>query len=465
MAIKVFFNDSSTPIDKINIVGLKQTAQSLSGNFKLGSTVCRTFEIDILKSAVSTQPSIITLKEGNMDDQTSDVPYAGNLVVDTIEDTNEVYYKYKVADKMINTNRVLGWEYDGKDPAWDALGDNPTADAVLGYICNALQLTKPTILVDGAALYGLTIPCALDSTITARDFIGYFAEINGGYAYISDDGASLCIARYLVDPLATIDARYCSSIKIGDMHCITRVVYDSVLHAEAGDPVTTTGDTVYVNTNNILFTDSGKDTIQAAVNNINAAIHGFTFYNIEVEKCPVRGDIRAGETIGFSITKGGITTVYNTIAQSDWSYNGGWLGGYKLEVQTSRQEETSIIDNTRKRLYKVGAEIDRASGEIVLMGQSINERIDDVESSVNNHEIYFRVRANQGDVIVTNESAASPTAYTSFKGDGMRIYVGNVLVAEATVNRFECDRGLGVQDWAIESPTGKPQTLNFYRKA
>ena len=103
MAIKVFFNNDSTPVDKLDIVGLKQTAQSLSGNFKLGSTVCRTFEIDILKSAVSTQPSTITLKEGNMDDQTSDVVYAGNLIIDSIEDTNEVYYKYKVADQMINT--------------------------------------------------------------------------------------------------------------------------------------------------------------------------------------------------------------------------------------------------------------------------------------------------------------------------------------------------------------------------
>lgn len=461
MAIKVFFNDSSTPIDKINIVGLKQTAQSLSGNFKLGSTVCRTFEIDILKSAVSTQPSTITLKEGNMDDQTSDVVYAGNLIVDSIENTNEFYYKYKVTDKMINTNEVLGWEYEGKDSTWDNISSPVTVDKVLTYICNKLGLTKPTALADGSALYGTDIPCVLDSTITARDFIGYFAEINGGYAYIDNNGSLLRIAKYLKTAPYDMDADYCSSIKIGDKHNITRVSYDSVIHKEKG---TTTGDTLYLNPQNILITDTGSFTIQAVVDHVYSIINGFTFYNLEVDKCPIQGDIRAGNTIKFIVTKDGVTNEYNTIAQADWTYNGGWLGGYKLNVQTSKQEETSVIEDTKKTLYKVDAKINRVDGEIVLMGQSINGRIDDVESAVNDHEIYFRVRANEGDVIVTNQSAASPTAYTSFKGDGMRIYVGGTQVAEATANRFNCDKGLGVQDWAIESPSNSTAILNFFRR-
>ena len=98
MAIRVYFD--GTRIPDVNIVGLRQYTHSLSNNFKLGSTVCRTFEIDVLKSAVATQPSVVRLQEEG-------TVYADKLVVDTIEDTNNAYYKYKVADKFIIMNKAL----------------------------------------------------------------------------------------------------------------------------------------------------------------------------------------------------------------------------------------------------------------------------------------------------------------------------------------------------------------------
>ena len=146
-----------------------------------------------------------------------------------------------------------------------------------------------------------------------------------------------------------------------------------------------------------------------------------------------------------------------TLVQIDWNYNGAWLGGYKLNVQTSLQEETQIKDNTDKKINKVNVEINRVDGTVSIIGS----QVDDLER----HNIHFQVRSAESDVIVTNEESYTPSAYTSFKGDGMRIYVSDELVAEATAMRFECDKGLGVQDWAIESPPNKSQTLNFYRKA
>ena len=73
MAIRVYFD--GTRIPDVNIVGLRQYTHSLSNNFKLGSTVCRTFEIDVLKRAVATQPSVVEIREEG-------TVYAGKLVVD-----------------------------------------------------------------------------------------------------------------------------------------------------------------------------------------------------------------------------------------------------------------------------------------------------------------------------------------------------------------------------------------------
>lgn len=47
----------------------------------------------------------------------------------------------------------------------------------------------------------------------------------------------------------------------------------------------------------------------------------------------------------------------------------------------------------------------------------------------------------------------------------MRVFVNGEQVAEATAQRFECDKGLGVQDWAIEHTDNEPAVLMIYRRA
>ena len=107
------------------------------------------------------------------------------------------------------------------------------------------------------------------------------------------------------------------------------------------------------------------------------------------------------------------------------------------------QQETEVIDNTTKRaINAVNIKIDRQAGTFDLMGQ----RIDDTEETL----VHFQVNSDAGEVRVTNQTTNPPTSYTAFKGDGMRVYVDGQLVAEATASRFECDKGLGVQDWSIE---------------
>ena len=408
-------------VDPINVIGLKQSAHSLSDYFKLGGTVARTFEIDVLKSAVSTQPSIITIEDDNDD------LYA-TLFVDSIDDTNDAYYKYKCADKMLLMNKSLDWT---------SLGTNPTVSQVLNYICNEFSSTVPT------GLYGLDAPAILDSTMSARTFLGWLAELQGGYSYIDESG-NIKIVPYSNTSEGSINTEDCSSYKVGTEHTFTRVAYNSLPAIYRGDE---TGETVYLNTQNVLFSDSDNYTIEGMVDHIFDIIDGFSFYNIQVDKCLVLPNIRCGQMISI----GGKPT----IVQIDWDYNGRWNGGYDLQLQVSTEEEAQINNDLEEFKRQVGVIIDRQNDQIDIFATRI--------SAIEEDNIHFQVVP--GEVRVTSQEMDPPTAYTGFKEDGMRIYVpeSDKPVAEATVDRFNCNKGLGVQDWAIEQNT-TGETLLFYRR-
>lgn len=148
---------------------------------------------------------------------------------------------------------------------------------------------------------------------------------------------------------------------------------------------------------------------------------------------------------------------YKTFIQPDYYYNNGyWVGGIDVELKSQEQEETEIVDSDTKRaINSVNTKIDRQAGTIDLIGR----RVDDAEDVL----IHLQVNSGAGEVRVTNEDVNPPKSYTSFKGDGMRIFVENEQVAEATANRFNCDKGLGVQDWAIEHAENEPEVLMIYR--
>ena len=163
-------------------------------------------------------------------------------------------------------------------------------------------------------------------------------------------------------------------------------------------------------------------------------------------------------------TPGNMITVNgkNTILEADYTYNQAWGGGIDIELKTAKQEETTIVNSDlEKAVNKIDVTLNRQDGIIDLMGQ----RVKTVEGEIEEQNIHFQVDANKSEVRVTNENTYSPKAYTSFKGDGMRVFVNGEQVAEATAQRFECDKGLGVQDWAIEHTDNEPAVLMIYRRA
>ena len=434
MAIKVYFNDNSSSVDPMYIVGLKQSVHSLGDSFTLGGTVCRTFEIDVIKSAGIAQPSKIVL----MDQSSGGInnPYAVLTSIE-VDDTNDAYYKYKAAEKFIDMTTVYKWSQD----------DN-TAQKALAKVCSVYNLgTAPTKLDDNTNLYGTNIPVSLDDTVSPRDFIGWIAEINAGYAYLDAEG-HLQFSKYKKASVGSISKEVCSTYKLGTEHKITRVCYNGLEPYQAGDQ---TGETVYVNTDNRLFTDTAgthpkpNDIIQHIYDNIK----NFTFYNLSVEKCPVLSNARAGQLITIGDKP--------TITQINWNYNGDWLGGYDLQLNIVKEQETSVVNDFEKYVASIRVQIDHVEQNLEIVGQNV--------SALQEDSIHFHVDAPTSQVWVTNQDTLHPTAYTSFKGDGMRIYVpeSSTPVAEATKDQFNCNEGLGVQKWAIKQ--GKSDSiLLFYRR-
>lgn len=256
-----------------------------------------------------------------------------------------------------------------------------------------------------------------------------------------------------------------ADLTVGAEHNYTRVVWDSVAHYEYGN---TNGETLYLNTDNILFTDSDTISIQDQVNNIGKAIlgnapdavnFGLKFWNLKVSQAVIPDNAVIGSpTRRIAVNNG--TTTYSTWLEPDYSYNNGyWHGGIDTELKTAEQEETQVVNTETKRaINSVNTRIDRQAGIIDLYGQ----RITTTEGQIEESNIHFQVDSAKSEVRVTNENTYTPDAYTSFKGDGMRVYVEGEQVAEATANRFNCDKGLGVQDWAIEHGED-PKVLMIYR--
>lgn len=348
MTISVYFSVGGveTKVPDDNLMRLTQNAQMFSSAFRLGATVCREFEIDIDKIAftdpnLSLTPDTVVLYEGL-------TKYA-TLVVDELNTDNDVYYSFSLTDKMVRLGDNQEWVVVG---TWQDQIDN---------ICTVYGLGTPPVLPQWGSI---DLTWAQD--MTAREFVGYLAEILSGYAYISAND-ELVFSAFSTVATDTIDVEDCSTFKVNESITYDRVVYDSpnrVVKYPADGNYTGTGATYYCDINNQLFTDDTENTpptitIDDEVQYIYSKINGYTFYNITAEKCPIDGDVKCGDRIAFLLN--GIT--YNTIAEIDWQYNSMWLGGYSLSIDNQVQEETAVSP-LKSATSKITQYIDREVGEI-----------------------------------------------------------------------------------------------------
>lgn len=216
---------------------------------------------------------------------------------------------------------------------------------------------------------------AIDSQILYFDVrnhpTGSFIEI--GNIQIEMGDVATPYEAYSPSTVAHVNAILCSSIKVGALHKIQRVVFDNYdFKFEHG--TVTDGETLYLNIENRFIT------AQSDIDAIYNVINGFSFYNINVDKCPVERT-SVGEMIAFDLYEDS----YPTIAQIDQEYLLGWMGGYECEVANAEQQETQVVGTAKKMramVVKYDAELNQFSREI----SEINEDLGEVSSKVSTLE-------------------------------------------------------------------------------
>lgn len=336
--MEIYFDD--VLINEDYYTSLSTNFALFNDTFYLGSTAANIYNISIAKEAVTRQPNVVTIRDNGV--------LVATLVVDKIEE-DDFEYKYTLTDKMVN----LEFKYDASE-----IFNNGSATLleIAQDICNKAGIILATMDFRG---YDKNISW-YDNTRTAREYIGYIAELNGGYAQIGKDGR-LYFIKQNTPSVSTISIDDCENFNIGEKHKITRVVFElGSLKYLFGDE---TGNTLYLNGENVFITEESE------VEEIFNEIKDFEFYSFNTSNCPIDYEIMAGQVITFT---DGINN-YPTIASYDLAYSGGWYGGYNLDVATKKQEETKIISNEEK-IRDLSIKVDRESGKITEAIKEIDDQ-------------------------------------------------------------------------------------------
>lgn len=373
--MEIYFDDKL--INEDYYTELSTNFSLFGDTFYLGSTASNTYNISIAKEAITSHPNTILVKNNGV--------LIATLVVDKVEE-NDFEYKYTLTDKMVN----LEFNYDASEIFNNG---GATLLEIAQDICNKAGIELATMDFRG---YNKGINW-YDNTRTAREYIGYIAELNGGYAQIGKDG-KLYFIKQNAPSVKTISIDDCSDFKIGEKHIITRVVYEQgTLKYEYGNE---SGNTLYLSGDNVYITD------QTEVEEIFNEINGFEFYSFSTSNCPIDYNIMAGQIITFT---DGINN-YPTIVGYELTYNGDWYGGYKLDVATKKQEETQVT-GTSEKIRNLAIKVDRESNKITQAIKEIddqNQKISVVEQTVN--ELNSKI-SDIADITTSKESTNGTVSF------------------------------------------------------
>ncbi|MBE6156971.1 MAG: hypothetical protein E7161_04445 [Firmicutes bacterium] len=360
--IEIYFD--GVLIDSDYYAGITNDFRLFDEEFYLGSTASNTFKIEVPMSAVQTIPHEVVIRLDNKD-------YA-NLIVDSYEILDNNILSLSLTDKMT----LFNFSYDA----------SPIVP------CSVKDILQNICLIQGVEL-GTTEFINSDvqvdfynNTITAREYIGYIAELNGGYAVIGQDG-KLYLRQFDSVPVE-INVDDCEDFKIGEKHIIERVVFDNGLlkyETSADENL----ETLYLNTENVYITS------EDIFNNIVNQIIGFEFYSFETGNCIINSNILAGDLISFVNGEEN----YISIAQYNLDFNGAWIGGYSLNVNSKHQQETKQKGNNDKIKHinvelnridnevKIAVETQNAQketlSEITIETDTISQRVSDTETTIN----------------------------------------------------------------------------------
>ncbi len=365
--IKIYFDDQL--IDDENYVQIKNEFKLFDEEFYLGASSSNTFDITIPSTAVETIPEKITI-------EVDDEPYA-TLIVDDYNYKDNNMLELKLVDKMVNLNKG----YDASSIVPCTTGNiYRNILSTFDIETDVTSFTNDDIVVD-----------YYDNTISGLEYMQYLAELNGGYSQINSNGKHEL--KEFKESSTRIDINECSDFKLGQKHKIERVVFDNgLLKFETSSDESL--ETLYLNQNNVFINT------ETVFNKIANKILNFEFYSITVSNCPIDPSVRAGDIITFYDDDG---NEYPTIAQYSLNYNGGWIGGYSLDINSKQRQETKIKGDI-ERVKALAVTLDRNLNELRIDVRETEQSVEDLANSIE----FFSVDLAQENLVISTYKNSKP---------------------------------------------------------
>lgn len=387
--MKIYFDEIELSSD--SIIALSQEYKMFDDNFYLGATPCRSVTLEILKEYFSFIPKKVILKDND--------EYYAVLQVDSCELIDKTKYKLELSDFMT----LLNEEYDASELVEQ--GETTLKDIVID-ICKKYEL-----ILENDSFYGENKKISwYDNTKTARTYIGYVAELNGGYAIINEKG-NLEFKQFTNENAKALKIEECEDLTIGEEHIISRVVYDNGIkkwEKQSENFDEEINNTVYLDTDNVYITE--YDDIENIFNEIN----NFHFFCIKTENC-IDVKSKIGECINFIDD----INTYPTITQINKSFNGEWIGGYDLSINTLKQQETNI-KSSEENIKNIKTRLNYDEAQLEIVAQETKKITDDLGN------VYTKQQINS---MVTNAETGITNTFS--EAGGNNIFRNTSLFAKA----------------------------------
>lgn len=354
--LNIYINGNK--IEENHIIDFKITLELFNNDeFCLGSTPELDVEFEIDKRDLPNNYNEVYIESGLEDE----IVPIGKFTIQSIED-DEFKVKIKATDYM---KKFEDNKYDGSDLTYPA-----TMLQVLQDICTKIgvELGSTSFLNSDKQI------SVYDNTVSARTYIGYIAEQAEGFAVVGRDGK--LYIRTFGQNTAEFDINLFSDFSWGDKFKVSKVSYeDGAQNYKFGN---NTGDTVYINQNNMYIVDSDQ------VERIYKQIKDFEVYSFE------------GETIidpAYDIGDILIIDGKKVLFQGELDYAGKFKASIKSKIQTKTEQESMQTKQTNSnKIKRVQSEINQIDGKITQLAQETTENTEKItEHEVSIDEISNKV--------------------------------------------------------------------------
>lgn len=374
--IEIYFNDDLTPLDSDNYISFDYEYQAYDKEFYLGSVASYSGKLVIPSSSLPASLQRIKVKIDNKD-------YL-HFIVDDIIINDNAEAEISLKDILLNTEV----KYDISDSV------PITAIDLFKKICNDFSIPTSTTTFTNEDVE----ISSYDSELTARDYLSMIAELAGGYMIINSEG-ELNLKTFSTTSLDNINYDEVDSYKLGEEIEIQRVVYsfeDTVYQSSRDENLYT----LYLSSDNLFLQLIDENQFNAIVQNIL----GLKFNNINIET--TNKFFIGNQLLNFTDE----SNTYIMLNQMEASYNGGFIGSYKNEIDTTKKNATSPMTQG-ENIKRIRQLINQEEAKIT----TVLEDISTINDTITN-EVYTK---SQVDTIIRSASEGLTNIFTTSGGQNL----------------------------------------------